>query len=171
MTIEAIKADLPNFPEEVIDGWLMTHFKRFGWPPKVGNDWRYILRPGNDLSYLQNLKWQKKKIKLTPSLLSPDDLYAVTSLFRSHVLKQTTFFSVMMSDGHERFKSCCAYLKEHGRFPKPVVLEMRPEGLWILDGNHRMTAFLYLYGYFKIEDPSIPCLNVQDEQEVWMATS
>jgi hypothetical protein len=46
-----IKNDLPQTPDDVIDIWLTTHFERFGWPPRISNEWRYILGLGNDLEF------------------------------------------------------------------------------------------------------------------------
>ncbi len=74
-----------------------------------------------------------------------------------------------MSDGPERFNSCCTYMKEHGVFPQPIMLLSTPNGYDVLDGNHRLAAFFYLYGYFNIENAEIPCLKVANEQEVWIA--
>ena len=45
-----MKADLPNWPDDVIDGWLVTFYNRFGWPPRGDNDWRYIIGRNRDLA-------------------------------------------------------------------------------------------------------------------------
>ena len=170
MSIDIMKADLPDMPDEVIDGWLATHYNRFGWPPRVDNEWRYVLRPGNDLSYLQGLKWQKEAMHLPPQALSPKDLQIVTDLYETHVLNRQTFYTMMMSDGRERFTRCCEYLKEHGTFPHPVILQRRTEGFWILDGNHRLTAYFHLYGYFNVGSPESFNLAVKQQQEFWVAS-
>jgi hypothetical protein len=92
----------------------------------------------------------------------------IVDMFRAHVLKERTIFS-SMSDGAERFNSACAFLKAHGKFPRPIVLEVSTDGFRVRDGFHRLTAFFYLYGYFKIENGEVPCLEVTAEQEVWVA--
>jgi hypothetical protein len=56
MGLSCIRADLPDMPDEVISIWLSIHFGRFGWPPKIDNDWRYVLGLGRDLKFLQSLK-------------------------------------------------------------------------------------------------------------------
>lgn len=90
-------------------------------------------------------------------------------MFKTHVLGQSTLYSCM-SDGRERFLKCCEFSKEHGRFPKPVILEEKMDRkIAILDGNHRLTAYFYLYGFFNIESPDIPYLNIKEFQEYWVA--
>jgi hypothetical protein len=169
MDMSVIRTDLPNTPNEVISVWLSTHFKRFGWPPRVDNDWRYVLGLGRDLQFLQSLRWTKQSVKPTPRMLAEPALATIIGLFQTYVLKQTTVYSAI-GDGLERFDSCCAYLRERGVFPQPVVLLSSPDGHTVLDGNHRMTAFFYLYGYFRIDHEGIPCLKVTAEQEAWIAT-
>lgn len=167
-----IKQDLPNMPTEVIDSWLEPLSKRelVGWPPSPDNDWKYILGRERDLSYLQALTWEKKEIEIKPDIFIKKDLETIVELFRSHVLGEWTMYSQMMTDGKERFQSCCSYLKEHGVFPLPVVLEQTNSGVHVFDGNHRICAFFYLHGYFKIENDEVPCLKVKQEQEVWLST-
>jgi hypothetical protein len=169
MSIDKIKADLPDMPDEVIEDWLLTHHKRFGWPPRVDNDWRYVLRQGNDLGYLQGLKWYKETFHLSPDMLSPKDQEIIIGMLRAHVLNEANFYS-MMSDGMDRFESCLQYIKANGVFPKRPILQRHPEGVWILDGNHRLTAYFYLYGYMNVNIPGIPDSNVKEMQEFWVAS-
>ena len=56
--------DLPNFPVDVIEQFLLPYAEDFGWPPgkrerDPNNNWKYILRK-NDLTYWQKVKWNKK---------------------------------------------------------------------------------------------------------------
>ncbi len=93
--LEIMQADLPNMPAEIIDIWLLTHYKRFGWPPRVDNDWRYILGSGNDLSFLQRHSWQRPEIRLSPERLAPTSQEMTVDLFRTYVLGHTTFYTVI----------------------------------------------------------------------------
>jgi hypothetical protein len=162
---------IPNTPEEVIDIWLRPHSTRegFGWPPKPDSDWRYVLREQNGFEYLKSLTWQKKTIEISPDIFVKEDLDIVVGLFKAHVLKHQNMFS-NMSDSIERIENCCSYLKEHGVFPRPVILEETAHGFKILDGNHRILAMMYLYGYFNVESPEVPNLNVHKAQNVWVAS-
>ena len=53
--LQTMQADLPNLPVEIIDTWHLTFYKSFGWPPRIDNEWRYVLGPGNDRIFLQGL--------------------------------------------------------------------------------------------------------------------
>ena len=169
--LATVKSDLPEFPDEVIEIWLSTFVRRFGWPPSAENDWRFILRETRDLEYLKKMRWKKELVALKPDMLDPYDLQICIGLFKSHVLNQKTLFSITMSDGRERFESIKTYLKDFGIFPVPIILGRSENNYKILDGNHRVTAFLYLYGYFNIENDDSPCLKVKTEQMAWIATS
>jgi hypothetical protein len=170
MNIAKLKHDLPNMPDEVIEDWLLTHYHRFGWPPKIDNEWRYILRPGNDLSYLKQLKWKKEMFHLSANALSSKDKEIIVGICRAHILNEENIYSVNMSDGRDRFDRCLAYIKDKGVFPKAPVLQRRKEGFWILDGNHRLTAYFFLYGYFNVNIPKNPDFQVNEMQEFWIAS-
>lgn len=169
MALEILKPDLPNMPDEVIEVWLITHFNRFGWPPSSNREWRYIFGLNREFSYFQSMRWERTEIALHPRLLSPTALQTIVGLVQTHYFGQFTAFS-MMSDSRERLQNCTDYLKEHGNFPKPVILQDTPEGYEILDGNHRVTAFFYLSGMFNLrnDDPDVPCPMVQSSQTFWV---
>lgn len=169
IALEAIRTDIPNTPDDVIDIWLIPHFKRFHWPPTAGNEWRYVLGLGNDLAWLQSLTWAKSIVALSPKLLSPKGLETVVTLSRTHLLGEATAISTM-SDSYARFRRCCNFLKQHGSFPRPIILGTSRDGFDVLDGNHRLSAYFYLYGYFDVENDETPALNVSEQQEVWIAS-
>ena len=91
-------------------------------------------------------------------------------MFRGHILQELTHLS-MMSDGTQRFRNCCAYLKTHGVYPHPIVLQRTDAGYFVLDGNHRLAAYFYLYGYFVVENDETPDFNVRELQEAWITVS
>lgn len=171
MTVELIAADLPNIPEEVVEIWLLPHYNRFKvWPPTLDSEWRFVLGRGRDLKYLRSTSWRRELVDLSPSLFSPLGWRAIHGLFVTHILHRVTEYSVM-TDSFDRFQSCVQYLRENGVFPKPVILNDTASGFEVWDGNHRLTAFFYLYGWFKINDPTVPCLNVEQSQAVWICES
>ncbi|MDO8422844.1 MAG: ParB N-terminal domain-containing protein [Parvibaculum sp.] len=171
MALEILKPDLPNMPDEVIEVWLVPHYQRFGWPPSANRDWRYIFGLDRPFEYFQSMTWEKTEIELTPSALTRSAFQTIIGLVQTHYFGQLTPYSGM-SDSKERLDRCVDYLKEHGTYPKPVILLSTPEGYEILDGNHRVTAFFYLYGYFNTPncDQAVPCLEVKQEQPFWAGT-
>ena len=164
-----MQADLPHMPSDIINTWLIPHYNRFGWPPKIDNEWRFILGPGNDLSFLQQLTWHHQEIALTPQKLKSSDRQRIIDMFRTHVLGQRTIYS-SMCDGPERFRNCCDYIKSNKKFPHPVVLMQRPDGYEVFDGNHRLTSFFYLYGWFKVENDETRDPALSDVQCCWIGS-
>jgi hypothetical protein len=102
-------------------------------------------------------------------MLGVRHLGVIVGLLQTYVLNQPTMYSTI-TDGPARFRRCCDFLKEHGTFPRPVVLENIGSRLDVLDGHHRLTAFFFLYGYFKVEHPDVGWPTVQAEQDVWVAS-
>ena len=167
-TLNRVRADLPNTPDEIIEIWLSTFIGRFGWPPALGNGWKYVLRGSKDLSYLKSLQWQKTDIELSPSVLSPRDLRTVIDLYRTHILRHSTEY-VLMTDGKSRYDSIVAYLNEHSTFPKPIALIEEGNTYGILDGNHRMSAYLYQCGYFRGTSETDINISLGTKHSVWIA--
>jgi len=161
--------DLPNFPDDVVEQFLLPFAKDLGWPPgKFENDpsnrWEKILL-FNDLDYWRKLKWNKKTLKLTPYNLLPKDKEIIVNLMLSNVLGQITVYSITMSDSKERFDRICTYLKREGVFPKTVAIEQMGDKFRIIDGCHRLASHFYLGGWLNIKDDELPCLSVKEEQE------
>jgi hypothetical protein len=59
----AIKRDLPLFPDEVVDTWLLPIAEDAGWPPVPFSRWDRILlqRP---VAFWRNLRWEKRRVAL-----------------------------------------------------------------------------------------------------------
>lgn len=172
MKTQVIK-DLPNFPEDVVEQFLLPYAEELGWPPgKCENDpsnhWKYILRL-NDLTYWRQVRWNKKTLKLFPLKLLPKDLEIVVGLMRANVQGQINIYSITMPNSKERFERICTYLKNEGVYPRTVAIEQIGDRFRIIDGSHRLAAYFYLRGWFKIEDDKVPCLSVMEEQEYWVA--
>jgi len=169
-----IKKDLPKFPDGVIDEWLVQFAKTEGWPPKTDLTgricvrWQGILR-GKSLNYWKNLDWRKEKIAVTPFDLVPGDREMITSLVLANVKNEVNIYSLTMPDSKERFDQICSYMREEGSFPKIVALERVNDKYKLIDGCHRLTAYFYLCGYYKVGGEDRPCLNVATEQEYWIA--
>lgn len=160
ITVQVIKADLPNTPDDVIDIWLLPHSKRkgFGWPPRKNNEWKYVLGLDRAFSDLQKLRWELEEIIITPEVLNPSSKDMIEIIYQSYA-----------SDGYKRVADLVAYMMEYGKFPRPVILEKTPEGYSVLDGSHRITAYFYLCGYFKAEDKILRHIHAKDAQSAWIA--
>jgi hypothetical protein len=156
-------------PDEIIDMWLVPQYRRFGWPPTLTNDWRYVLLPGNDLRFLQNIVWKQEPVSLSPQRLEPTSQQMISDMFRTYVLNRITAYTAIV-DGPQRFRSCCEYIKANKVFPRPVALLETINGFRVLDGHHRLTALFYLYGCFEIDNDETSDPTISDTQTAWVGT-
>ena len=97
--LDRVKKELPHFPEDVIQIWLSTFVKRFGWPPYIHPGWRNVLKGSKDLEFLHSLQdWKIVELEIDPAKFSSRDQEILVGMYRTHVLGHTTAFS-LMSDG------------------------------------------------------------------------
>src|SRR6185295_12121205 len=100
----------------------VPHVRRTGWPPTAGWQIVFGLGPDYTLDRLKSLRWLLQPVALHPRTLAPLHLGIVLDLFQTFVLGKFTRFSGM-AGGPARFQRCCDFLKQHGVFPWPVVVE------------------------------------------------
>ena len=87
------------------------------------------------------------------------------------IRREVNLYSLSIPDLEERFHRIVDYLKEHSSLPKPPTLVRQTGGLEILDGNHRLSAYFYCYGYFKLDIPDDVLLATNENQRFWLAES
>ena len=142
--LRALKADLPNFPDNVIEIWLKTYVGQHGWPPGSPRDrrnsWRYLLAL-KDLSFWKSVRWvsESRALEFADFVASSRDV--VNSLINAYVKDIPNLFKHQIPDGKARYARSMAYLVEHGQFPEPIVCLDSEGHLEVLDGNHRLTAY------------------------------
>ena len=165
-----IQRDLPDTPAEIIETWLEPVARRedFGWPPTEYNAWHYELGDNPSLAYLARLRWVKREMSLTPDMIVKHDMDRVRDLFQAHVVGVSFSPSVARPEYHDQFREHIEYLREHGTFVHPVVLEQVNAGLHILDGFYRLCAYFYLGGYLQVENTEIRSAKVDIKQQVWL---
>lgn len=169
-----IRATLPNFPDEILREWLLPFAKTEGWPPADGpyempkGRWKYLLTR-RALAYWSNLQWQKVQSHISANALTPRSLQIIVSLAMGAICGEVNIYTMQITNLKERFFQVIDHLKEYGTLPKPPVLVKRPSGFDIIDGNHRLAAYYYAYGYLDI--PGIEggvLLNAAEEQDFWI---
>ena len=139
VSLADIKRDLPHWPDEVIELWLFYLANRgdTGWPPRepLGNHaWAFILgfRP---LSWWREVSWKREKTNCGFLSLCQGTKSIVASMLREKAdgsIDQET---------RRRFKKAADYMMKNGVFEKPLIAMRLPDGLSIIDGNHRISAF------------------------------
>lgn len=170
--LKQIKRDLPKFPDNVIDDWILDFAKDIGWPPgdhmvDPENRWGAILR-SKDLDYWAKIEWQKEKQTLAPKDFVYEDQKIITGLILTNVFGVPNIYSLTMPDTKERFDRICEYMRENGSFPGAVAIVNIADKYLIADGCHRLAAYFYLLGYLKGTTVEVICLNVVEEQEYWI---
>lgn len=169
---DAIKADLPNLPDEVISMWLLPMaMAGKGWPPDPHGlgSWRYILGL-KSLDYWRKTQWDQTTHSLEFNTLCPETRISLDHLFRAHALGEKNEYS-NLKDGKERFNSVFQYVRSHGVIPRPAIIRHKENGLSLLDGNHRVSALTAARVFWRNEASrhAIAC-SPQELQPVWVVT-
>jgi len=172
--IKLIKDSLPNFPDEVIKEWLLPFAESEGWPPQLGydgvplNQWRYLLglRP---FVLFQRLDWKKEYKHISIHEIVIEYQQALVQIFEAAILGRQNIMSSRISNLKERFESVVRYIKTHGSMPKAPALLLEKGKYYILDGNHRLSAYYYCCGYFKVDVESELMLTKENKQNYWIA--
>jgi hypothetical protein len=167
-SVEDIQKDLPNWPEDVIEQWLLyfANEPNCGWPPPdpLGNHRWGRLLGGRPLSWWKKVTWEEEQVKCDLATLAPKA--------RTDVLDVITQFNSGEADAStkKRVAQSWVYIKDNGEFPRALVTMKIPEGLSLLDGSHRMAAFCMLQDIddaeFKKTGKKKPAL----EQTIWVGT-
>jgi hypothetical protein len=166
VSIENIQKDLPGWPEDVIEQWLLYFANEpdCGWPPPepLGDHrWGRILG-GRPLSWWKNVTWKRQKVKCTLCALSKkarDDVTEIVAQMKSGTADAST---------KKRVAQPWLYLKDHATFPRALVTMNKPDGLSLIDGSHRMAAFCMVQELPKSEFDKINKRKAPLKQHVWI---
>ena len=147
--LATIKADLPDWPDQVIELWLLKLANRgadMGWPPPNPfgtSDWQYILAD-KPLSWWKQVTW--KLLRRPRSRFSgrshKNSRSIVNKMLDAHVNGKENIYS-NDANSKDRFVSAAQYIAENATVPQPLVGFDLADGLSVLDGNHRMTGLCY----------------------------
>ncbi|WP_163267011.1 hypothetical protein [Chelativorans alearense] len=171
-TLEKIKANLPEWPDDVIDQWLLPHSERegFGWPPSSPfnrSEWRYVMcRP---VVWWQAVTWTKLQTALEPDDLSAEQLRTVNGMIGAYFKGDYNAYR-MIATGPKRVFGVLEFLRANGDLPRMPVAVMDNDGLHIVDGNHRVVAWI-IYGALGTEVLAEKCwLPRAAATTIWLGT-
>ena len=139
----------PNMPDEVFEDWLGPLIEVKGWPftsiddDLQVTDLRYILGLDNTLREWCTCEWELTEIDPLKTKFTIGSIQMIQAIISHAALGQQSATS-NVENSTERFSACSAYINEHGNIPKPIVIKPENEGYALMDGNHRLAAFLYL---------------------------
>lgn len=137
---DQIEQDLPNFPPDVIEQWLLPFAKTDGWSPTVGR-WRYLLF-NTDLNYWRGISWQLEKVSIESVDFTIGAKTQVVGLIKAYVQNKQNMYALQIGqEGKERFKFQLEHLQRNGELIRPAVFVNHGQGYDIIDGNHRIAAY------------------------------
>src|SRR5690242_14700650 len=103
-----LKETLPNFPDEVLEGWLLPYANSEGWPPAQDTNatpegrWKYLLS-GRTLSQLRGIKWREENRHLSIHELSKSHQSICVDIVLGAVQDQINLYSSSIKDLKQRF--------------------------------------------------------------------
>lgn len=174
VTIEDLKYTLPNFPEEILRDWLLPYGLTEGWPPAPTFDtipigrWKYLLCT-KPLKYWRSLHWDFVECHISIHDLDSRSQLIMQDMVLGAVQNQPNLYSNSIPDLKNRFFNIVEFVKANGCLPRPPTLLSQIDKLKILDGNHRMAAYFYCYGYFNLEIEDQLLLGTKEIQSYWIA--
>jgi hypothetical protein len=138
-----IKADLPNFPDEVLAQWIYPFANKIGWPPEKSRDpsrWKNLL--GATVVDWSMATWALEETDLTQLPFSYFAADGFKCMYRNYVNNESNEYDNLKKEGGaERLKLSIKYICEHGRFPKPIIFRKIHGEFEVVDGNHRLLAW------------------------------
>jgi hypothetical protein len=142
--LAAVQADLPNFPAEVIEIWLLPFARELGWPPERSSDpWTFRLRmAGEGLEYWRSVTWELVDADLAALPLADDFTACPRGMYEAYVSGVENAYAGMRDrGGMRRYMRVCKSMLETGLFPRPIIMRERSGRYDVVDGNHRYLAW------------------------------
>lgn len=172
---DAICTDLPAFPVDVVDEWLLPYATSVGWPPAhtpsaiPTNRWRYILG-GRPLAHFQSMEWKPAEVDLRRQPLTVESKRSLGQMASGAFLGTSNIYTEQIPDLEARVLSVHEYVREHAVLPVMPALEQQATGLHVLDGNHRLTAWIVAAGAMSSPAYRDYVLGVEIPFSAWVGT-
>lgn len=158
---ELLKRALPNFPDSLLEEWLVPYV--LDLVPSVTDRGLKILS-GRTIDFWQTISWSLEKIDfvdVVQSRLTQVCIFALIQMDEGYFKGSENKYSREIPNGKERTLQALKFIQEHRVFPGRPVFFVEPNGaLEILDGNHRILAFILA---MKMYPPAADRM-----QEVWL---
>jgi hypothetical protein len=90
---------------------------------------------------------------------------------RADVSEIIAEFNLRTDDSiNRRVSRSWLYIIENGKFPRPIVTMKKPDGISLIDGNHRLAAFELVQGLPDAQFAKEGYQRPSRDQEVWVGT-
>lgn len=137
---------LKELPEDVAELWLAPQVEAHGWPFRrvtdsaEGSRWHGLLGY-QSLVFWEQATWERKQLAYAHGVLHPESKKHVTDIFMAHGLGIDTGGAAgKLGGGPARFSKSLEFIRRERRLPRPLILLETEEGLFVLDGHHRLAA-------------------------------
>lgn len=140
-----------RIPDEVFDGFLKPLIiNDLGWPftsvndnMVVGTGWYRALYPFS-LASFSNLRWKRSSFPIYQDILDPVSYGDINLIITNQIANMFSCTPEYSKSSRDTMTGIKEFIKSTGRFPAPIVTAMTPNGIKILDGNHRVAALFDL---------------------------
>ena len=136
VTVAEIKQSLPNWPDAVVNEWLLYFANDIGWPPPEpfgASRWGLILG-GRPLSWWADVEWKQETVDCSRAQLSEITQFRIADV-------SAPVHTGTASEAEKRqYVRPFQYLLEHGTFANPALVMRDGQELRFIDGHHRLAA-------------------------------
>jgi hypothetical protein len=166
-TVADIQKDLSDWPEDVIDQWLLYFANEAdgGWPPPdpLGHHRWSRLLGGRPLSWWQEVTWEKETVVCDLADFSAKAQAGVNEVIAEVASPKPDAVT------KRRYDDAFHSILNNSTFPKPILVMMVEDGYSLLDGSHRMAAFSDLQRIAPEKFEQLSVKKAPLEQKVWVA--
>jgi len=134
-------------PREVFDLWIVPGVEFHGWPftstsqSVEGTRWAGFFGL-QSLRFWANARWGHVAIPVSLNIFHPMTRARIIAIIGTAQGFQTPMADVR--DSKERFWTCASFIREHGAIPFSIVATPTQQGFDLVDGHHRLAAFVHL---------------------------
>jgi hypothetical protein len=142
--LDEISKSLSNFPRDIIIQWVAYYAETEGWPPPnpLSGRWKSLLGD-RGLEYWKSLSWNLEKFYPSSFELVDGSSKIIQDIVGFHALNEENDYSRFMGEeAVHKLHQIIQYLRENGDLPCAPILIDHKGKYEILDGYHRVTAYL-----------------------------
>ncbi|MGV3723935.1 MAG: hypothetical protein ACO1SX_23825 [Actinomycetota bacterium] len=166
-SVADIQACLTGWPDEVVEEWILYFVNDgLGWPPPDpygDHRWGRILGQ-RQVAWWTSVQWRLEKADFAVTSLAPKSKGIVEGII------DAVDNRVADEGTARRFRNAFHYVLDNASLPNAISAMRTPEGLLLLDGSHRLSAFCSLQRmpeeWFANKGKKKPEL----EQPIWIGT-
>jgi hypothetical protein len=150
-----IQVSLPSLPVEIAREWLLPYALSLSWPPTLDHAgvpigrWQLLLM-SRPLAYWRDLGWKRQYLPVDLESLSSRSRETIAGMHDAYLKGVANSYSTI-DHGVDRFFGIMISLSQKGELPHSPVLVADPDGFTVVDGNHRVAAYITYRNMWRAE--------------------